>query len=232
MKNFIKTKTPFIIVCLGFVLFNMLYFVTTNLPNANASKWIGYAFITISFIVMGAIALLLNLKSKNTMTTIWPLMYATVGYFAVSFLVNSILMIVNGDGKKGPLVLNFIIIILYAVVFLISFKSFSRVADNTAVREARVAQLRELSVKVNALTFLAKDEEVKKAILKLKEDIDYSSSAGTAATASYEKQLEDYVITIQTLLAANGDPAAVLEAVSTMANILKVRNQMLMVTRH
>lgn len=231
MKNFIKSKTPFLIVCLGFVLFNMLYFVTTNLPNANASKWIGYAFITLSFIVMGAIALLLNLKSKNAMTTIWPLMYATVGYFAVSFFVNSILMIVNGDGKKGPLVLNFIILILYAVVFLVSFKSFSRVADNTAVREERVAKLRELSVKVNALTFLTKDEEIKKAILKVKEDIDYSSSAGTAATATYEQQLEDCVVTIQTLLGANCDTAAVLEAVTSMANILKIRNQILMGSR-
>ena len=70
MKNFIKSKTPFIIILLGFVLFNMLYFVTTNLPNANASKWIGYAFITLSFIVMGSISLFLTLKSKNTMTTI------------------------------------------------------------------------------------------------------------------------------------------------------------------
>ena len=231
MKNFIKTKTPFIIVSIVFALFLMLFFVTTNLKEANAGKWAVFAFITISFIIMGAVSLLLNLKSKNTMTTIWPLMYATVGYFALSFIVNSIFMIVNGEGCVAAIVINIIILALFAIVYLISYKSFSRVADNTERREARMAELRELSIKVNALTFLAKDEEVKAAIKKLKEDIDYSSSAGTAATASYEKQLEDYVVTIQTLLAANGDPQSVLNAVETMANILKVRNQMLMVTR-
>ena len=232
MKNFLKTKTPFVIVCLVFALFVGLFFVFTDLDKANAGKWVGFSFTVLAFVIAGSFAFFFQLKSKNTMTAMWAPIYATAGYFAVTFLVNFIVMLVNSKSWKGAVVLNIIILVLYAIVFLVSYKSFSRVADNTAVREARMASLRELSIKVNALTFLAKDESVKRAIKTLKEDIDYSSSAGTSATASYEQQLEDYVVTIQSVLTSPAyTEEAALEAIANMANILKVRNQLLMATR-
>ncbi len=228
MKNFIKTKVPFIILCLVFALFNLLFFVLADLPLLNVGAWLGFGFICLAFILVGIFSLGFKLKSKSTMTTIWPMFYVCAGYLAVSLIANIIFMAVNPLNATACAVVNAIILVIAVALFLIAYKSFSRVSDNTEKRETRVVALREMSVKVNALNFLAQDDDVKKVIKKLKEDLDYSTSAGNAASASYEEKFADQIETINTLLIAKADKEAVLEALDVAANLLKVRNQMIM----
>lgn len=231
MSNFIKTKTPLLIVCLIFLLFNILFFVCVPLQDGKAGVWIGYSFIVVSFLIFGGLAGFFHLKSKNTLTTIWPLMYSTSGYFVLSLILNIILIIVNSENVTVGIVLNVVLLIFYAIAFLISFKSFLRVSDNTERREARVNELRSTEIKVNSLSFLTSDTEIKQAILKFKENVSYSSSAKTEEMEEYDQQLDEAIETIKQLLTTECGKDSILKAIEKAEQILKVRNQTLMVSR-
>lgn len=231
MQKFLKSKTPLLIVVLLCVLFNLIFFVSVPYDKAKATLWIGYAFIMLSFLILGGVAGFFKLKSKNTMTTIWPLMCTLTGYFAVSFVLNFILMLVNSEEVKAALVLNFVVLILAAIIFVIALRSFSRVSENTEKREKRVRELRTTVIKIGSLVYLSKNDEVTKAINKLKQNASYSSSAGTPETEEYEQQLDAQIEIIRQLLNNNADKADVLQAIKEAESILKTRNQMLLATR-
>ncbi len=233
--KFIKSKVPFLITVALFALFNIIFltvvFTAIEASEQVASFWISYAFIDVAFILVALFSFFFRLKSKNTMTTVVPFLVSIGGYLLLTLIVNAIMMAFKA-AVYWPIIVNAILIIICAVVVLICYKSFSRVADNTEKMQKRVTELRATAVKANSLTFLAKDDEVKAALRKFKQNIDYSSPAGTPATAEYEAQLDEAIQTIQSLLEANAEKESVLEAIQAAENTLKMRNQMLMASRN
>ncbi len=233
MKNFIKTKVPFIIVCLAFILFVGLFFVISGdkLDTFNTSLWLGFAFICLAFILIGVFTFTFKLKSKSTMTTIWPMFYVLGGYLLITLIANIIFMAINSPERGATIassVINAIIIIVAIALFLLAYKSFSRVSDNTEKREKRVAALREMYVRVNGLSSLTTDSDIRTIIGKLAERVRYSTSAGTPASAPYEEQFAAQIETINTLLLTKADKQEVLEALKIAVNLLTTRNQMLL----
>jgi archaellum component FlaF (FlaF/FlaG flagellin family) len=170
-----------------------------------------------------------KLKSDTTMTTLVAVLYLAIGYFAVAFILNLILMLVNGEKATAGIILNVIVLILFAAIFVILYRSFSRVQDNTAAREKRMRELRMTGVKVSGLTYLTTDQEIIAAIRKFKDDIDNSSSRGNENTQAIEEQLDQQIDIIRTLLTNGADNEAVLRALRGAEGLLKQRNQLLII---
>ena len=229
MSKFFKTKTPLILVMILFALFNVIFWVCVNPKEANATVWVGYAFLTLAIIILGAMTFLFKLKSDTTLTTLAAVVYLAVAYFGVAFLLNLILMLVNGEKATAGIVLNVILLLIFAAAFVILYKSFSRVQDNTAAREKRMRELRLTSVKVSGLTYLTTDPEIIAAIRKFKDDIDNSSSRGNESTQVVEEQLDQQIDVIRTLLTNGADNEAVLRALRGAEGLLKQRNQLLII---
>ena len=229
MSKFFKTKTPLILVALLLVLFNVIFWVSVKPAEANATVWVGYAFLTLAIIILGAMTFIFKLKSDTTMTTLVAVLYLAMGYFAVAFILNLILMLVNGEKATAGIILNVIVLILFAAIFVILYRSFSRVQDNTAAREKRMRELRMTSVKVSGLTYLTTDQEIIAAIRKFKDDIDNSSSRGNENTQAIEEQLDQQIDIIRTLLTNGADNEAVLRALRGAEGLLKQRNQLLII---
>ena len=229
MSKFFKTKTPLILVALLLVLFNVIFWVSVKPAEANATVWVGYAFLTLAIIILGAMTFIFKLKSDTTMTTLVAVLYLAIGYFAVAFILNLILMLVNGEKATAGIILNVIVLILFIAVFVILYRSFSRVQDNTAAREKRMRELRMTSVKVSGLTYLTTDQEIIAAIRKFKDDIDNSSSRGNENTQAIEEQLDQQIDIIRTLLTNGADNEAVLRALRGAEGLLKQRNQLLII---
>lgn len=229
MSKFFKTKTPLILVALLLVLFNVIFWVSVKPAEANATVWVGYAFLTLAIIILGAMTFIFKLKSDTTMTTLVAVLYLAIGYFAVAFILNLILMLVNGEKATAGIILNVIVLILFAAIFVILYRSFSRVQDNTAAREKRMRELRMTSVKVSGLTYLTTDQEIIAAIRKFKDDIDNSSSRGNENTQAIEEQLDQQIDIIRTLLTNGADNEAVLRALRGAEGLLKQRNQLLII---
>ena len=229
MSKFFKTKTPLILVALLLVLFNVIFWVLVKPAEANATVWVGYAFLTLAIIILGAMTFIFKLKSDTTMTTLVAVLYLAMGYFAVAFILNLILMLVNGEKATAGIILNVIVLILFAAIFVILYRSFSRVQDNTAAREKRMRELRMTGVKVSGLTYLTTDQEIIAAIRKFKDDIDNSSSRGNENTQAIEEQLDQQIDIIRTLLTNGADNEAVLRALRGAEGLLKQRNQLLII---
>lgn len=229
MSKFFKTKTPLILVALLLVLFNVIFWVLVKPAEANATVWVGYAFLTLAIIILGAMTFIFKLKSDTTMTTLVAVLYLAMGYFAVAFILNLILMLVNGEKATAGIILNVIVLILFIAVFVILYRSFSRVQDNTAAREKRMRELRMTGVKVSGLTYLTTDQEIIAAIRKFKDDIDNSSSRGNENTQAIEEQLDQQIDIIRTLLTNGADNEAVLRALRGAEGLLKQRNQLLII---
>lgn len=229
MSKFFKTKTPLILVALLLVLFNVIFWVLVKPAEANATVWVGYAFLTLAIIILGAMTFIFKLKSDSTMTTLVAVLYLAIGYFAVAFILNLILMLVNGEKATAGIILNVIVLILFAAIFVILYRSFSRVQDNTAAREKRMRELRMTGVKVSGLTYLTTDQEIIAAIRKFKDDIDNSSSRGNENTQAIEEQLDQQIDIIRTLLTNGADNEAVLRALRGAEGLLKQRNQLLII---
>ena len=229
MSKFFKTKTPLILVALLLVLFNVIFWVSVKPAEANATVWVGYAFLTLAIIILGAMTFIFKLKSDTTMTTLVAVLYLAIGYFAVAFILNLILMLVNGEKATAGIILNVIVLILFAAIFVILYRSFSRVQDNTAAREKRMRELRMTGVKVSGLTYLTTDQEIIAAIRKFKDNIDNSSSRGNENTQAIEEQLDQQIDIIRTLLTNGADNEAVLRALRGAEGLLKQRNQLLII---
>ena len=229
MSKFFKTKTPLILVMILFALFNVIFWVCVNPKEAHATVWVGYAFLTLAIIILGAMTFLFKLKSDTTLTTLAAVLYLAVAYFIVAFLLNLILMLVNGEKATAGIVLNVILLLIFAAAFVILYKSFSRVQDNTAAREKRMRELRLTGVKVSGLTYLTTDPEIIAAIRKFKDDIDNSSSRGNESTQVVEEQLDQQIDIIRTLLTNGADNEAVLRALRGAEGLLKQRNQLLII---
>lgn len=229
MSKFFKTKTPLILVALLLILFNVIFWVSVKPAEANATVWVGYAFLTLAIIILGAMTFIFKLKSDTTMTTLVAVLYLAMGYFAVAFILNLILMLVNGEKATAGIILNVIVLILFAAIFVILYRSFSRVQDNTAAREKRMRELRMTGVKVSGLTYLTTDQEIIAAIRKFKDDIDNSSSRGNENTQAIEEQLDQQIDIIRTLLTNGADNEAVLRALRGAEGLLKQRNQLLII---
>ncbi len=226
MKNFLKSKVTLIVIGLLFILFNVLFFVLVDYNKAKTALYLAYGFIDLAFVLVGLFAGFMKFKSNSTITAIIPTAYITLCYFVVALVMNIIIMAINPQKVTATILLNVVVLIFALIAFVLGIKMFTRVSDNTAAREARVVNWREISVKVNALTYLTKDEDVIAAIRKIKEDVDYSTSAGNDASKSYEESFVDQIETVSTLLTAKADKEAVLDALDTAANLLKTRNQM------
>ena len=229
MSKFFKTKTPLILVMILFALFNVIFWVCVNPKEAHATVWVGYAFLMLAIIILGAMTFLFKLKSDTTLTTLAAVLYLAVAYFGVAFLLNLILMFFNSEKATAGIVLNVILLLIFAAAFVILYKSFSRVQDNTAAREKRMRELRLTSVKVSGLTYLTTDPEIIAAIRKFKDDIDNSSSRGNESTQVVEEQLDQQIDVIRTLLTNGADNEAVLRALRGAEGLLKQRNQLLII---
>lgn len=235
MKKFFSTKIPFIILLIAFAVFNILFFViagsTHALQGQCAGLWISFVFLELSFVAVGCVALFVNLKSKSAMTALIPLLYVCGGYLGISVLANAILMAVSRRHWQAPVIVNVLLIGLAAALFVVAYRAFSRVRDNTEHQKAKVQELRQTAIKVNSLVYLAKDEDVKKAIRQLKEDLDYSSPMSGPECAEYEQQLAEMIDTLKVMLTSNGEKESILAAVEEAEGLLRVRNQTLMAAR-
>ena len=232
MKKFLTSRVPLLLVIISLALFNVVFWaiVGKHIDALHIGLWIAYGFLTTAFVVVGAVTFI-PVKNKNTIASFSLIFIVTTAFLGLSLLINIIVMAVNSDDFVWPLVLNAIVLFVYMAAMLIAYKHLSRVDDNTVARETRMRDWRTVSINVTGLFNLTDDAEVLAALKKFREDIDCSSTASSEATKETEKELDEQIITIKSLLKAGSDKETVLKAIRVAGGILKTRNQLLMTMR-
>ena len=232
MKKLITTRVPLLIVIIACAIFNVVFWpiTATHLDAVKAGQWVGYAFIMVAFAITAALTFI-PLRSKNNFTSTLPVFFSVVGYFAIAFIFNLIVVFIPNKEIVYVFVVNGVLLLIFLALLIVSYKSFSRTEDNTARREARMKQFRLYAVEVGSAKDAAQDEEVKGLLKKLQEDIGFSSPASNANTVEKEVEFAEKIQQINELVNKGADKEEILKAINDANRILKVRNQILMATK-
>ena len=232
MKKFITTKTTLIIVGLVTLLFNIIFWaiVGTSLGEGHkmgATLWISYAFVMVAFLAAASVTFV-RPKTKNASIALIPFFYATVAYMGVALVINAIFMFINTSNKAGwiiDLVINSIIIVIFAIVLVLAYKHFSRVDDLLEKKHERVERHFDLSGKVSSLIALAEQADVKAALVDFRRSLNFSSSASNEKTAEADQKLADELDNLEILIKSNASVEEQLRAVKFAKVALDERNR-------
>ena len=167
-------------------------------------------------------------KTKNASIALIPFFYATLGYMAVTLILNIIFMAINTNKEVGwifDLVLNAIAIIFFAIVLVLAYKHFSRVDDLLEKKHERVEKHFDLSGKVSSLLSLAEHDEVKAALVDFRRSLNFSSSASNEKTAEADQKLAEELDNLEIMIKSNASVEEQLRAVKFAKVALDERNR-------
>lgn len=107
-----------ILLSLFLVLFNAMFFLLGAHEGANASRWISYGAIHLSYLMMVFSPLIVR-AAKSDKVFGFPLTTVSMGYFCIEFIVGLIFILFNPEGWKAAFLVQLILFVLYAACALI-----------------------------------------------------------------------------------------------------------------
>ena len=113
-----KRALIIILLSLFLVLFNVMFFLLGGHDGANASCWISYGAIHLSYLLMVFSPLIVRgLKSDKIFGV--PLTAVSTGYFCLEFVIGLIFILFNPEVWKTAFLIQLILFVVYAALALI-----------------------------------------------------------------------------------------------------------------
>ena len=124
-------------------------------------------------------------------------------------------MIVFTERKnKLMLIMNGLVLIAYVAILMASNNATNRANRQTQEITQRIIPIAIYSNKIGSMISLAKSESIKKALLDLKKQVDYSTNLSQSATAETEDLFEMELNQIQEFLIQNVDESEIMDAIT------------------
>ena len=151
--------------------------------------------------------------------------YYTVLYLAVTLILNTVLMFLHMGGLSLVLLLlNAGLTVGYVIVLLYSEKDTYRITAQVARTEQKLVSTGIIAQKLGMLISATEDSEIKKQLLKLKENVDYSSNISTSVTYDSEQKMILLLDDILQLTTENSDPAIIKDKIRQAEVTWKTRS--------
>lgn len=184
-----KNKTPYIVIVILFVLFNVIAFV---IPTAKTSVfWIGYIFTVIAFAVQAyvwyaTIGKKQDLKSKLLGSSVT---YISAVYLAVQFVAFLIFMFVP-SAPNWCAILVCVLILSVSAVCMITTNAGTEMIIATENKVAVKRQfIKDLQIEVETLAESEIDAEIKQKLSELAKKIRLSDPMSDASLSELENEL-------------------------------------------
>ncbi len=161
----------FLICGILFIIATIIIFVIANDNGMNSYKWIGLTFmLCVEFILFGGLILIEMLANKSEqIITRAGNGTVLVIYFAVSFLVS--LVFLNMQNTKIFLIIQIILLVMLVILETVLIVAGKSIYNNNKKVLEGVSTVKEM---INSLDTINVDENYKKQIDKIKEDLKYS----------------------------------------------------------
>lgn len=226
MDIFRKLKSSIYIHAINFVVYNVLFFAIP-FPK-NSAVWIGYFFTLCSFAVSYWSFLWAFQKKGDLESRVYGFPVFRVGLtYLISQLIFGFMIDLLGCVIRIP---NWIVLIV-SVIFL-AYALIGMIATDST-RDVIEKQQEDLTVQTEKLTYFhldisrladkAIDEEVKKEITKLAEDVRFSDPVSSEALKEIEERLEIEVERLEKML--RGSKEECLLQITSLSNMLADRNR-------
>ena len=204
-----------------FVLFNMIAFVSPGwiwFEKYDASFWIGYAFITVTFFGQLPCAWF-ALKEENTSKLFYKVSLITTSYtgLVVTFVIGGLCMLISPlPYWVGTIACSIVLAanILAVMKAAVAMEEVQKIDEKI---KGQTSFIKMLTVDAESLIAKAKNETIKAECRKVYEAIRYSDSMSNSALASVESE-----ITIKFAKLSEGVADDNVEATSSLANDLLI----------
>lgn len=192
-----KNKTPYIVIAILFVIYNVIAFV---IPTTKTSAfWICYAFTVISFAVQAyvwyaTIGKKQDLKSKLLGSSVT---YISAVYLAIQFVAFLIFMFVS-SAPNWCAILVCVMILGISAVCMITTNAGTEMITATENKVAVKRQfIKDLQIEVEMLAESETDGEIKAKLTELAKKIRFSDPMSDATLASLEEELSAKIASIK-----------------------------------
>ncbi|MBQ3138641.1 MAG: hypothetical protein IJN11_10985 [Oscillospiraceae bacterium] len=207
-----KNKTPYIVIAILFVLFNVIAFA---IPTEKASVfWIGYVFTMIAFAVVGLVWYLTigkkqDLKSKLLGSSV---AYISAVYLAVQFVAFLVFLFVS-SAPNWCAVLVCVAILGISAICMITTNAGTEMITATENKVAVKRQfIKDLQIEVEMLAEIETDAEIKQKLTELSKKIRLSDPMSDPSLSELEDELSAKVAAIEN----SNDRSAAIKNAETM----------------
>lgn len=192
-----KNKTPYIVIAILFVLFNVFAFVIPT--DKTAAFWIGYVFTVIAFAVQAyvwyvTIGKKQDLKSKLLGSSVT---YISAVYLVIQFVAFLIFMFVS-SAPNWCAILVCVMILGTSAVCMITTNAGTEMITATENKVAVKRQfIKDLQIKVEMLIETETDSEIKLKLTELAKKIRLSDPMSDPSLLELENELSDKIAVIE-----------------------------------
>lgn len=221
-----KISLSVIIEALICVVWCAIVLIFAKYDQAGFYFWGGFGFGLFAFILVAVVLVFFNAKGTRDTTeaSALPLYFSGI-YLLATIVTNSYFTAkIAGDNNRVLVILNLVFMVAYISAILYANSYIAGLADATKEVASKIRPITDISKKLGSVVSSAKDDEVKKALLKLKEKVDFSSNLTSDATKDVENIFYLQLGQIQNMIVENRDKSEILSLINEADTNWNARN--------
>lgn len=203
-----KKSVLWIILDLVFlIVFNTVFFVAGGFEHP-ASVWLSYGFIHFAYLMVIATPFLIR-KSSSAAVFGFSLYSISSTYFLIEFAVGLIFIFLRQESVKAALIVQVIIVGIYAVILISHLLDNESTADSIERREEEVSYIKTAASRVKALIGKLDNKKANKEVEKVY-DLLHSSPTRTISSAhSLEMEIKNKISELEGAVAAKDNDVVI-----------------------
>lgn len=203
-----KKSVLWIILDLVFlIVFNTVFFVAGGFEHP-ASVWLSYGFIHFAYLMVIATPFLIR-KSSSAAVFGFSLYSISSTYFLIEFAVGLIFIFLRQESVKAALIVQIIIVGIYAVILISHLLANESTADSIERREEEVSYIKTAVSRVKALIGKLDNKKANKEVEKVY-DLLHSSPTRTISSAhSLEMEIKNKISELEGAVAAKDNDVVI-----------------------
>ena len=203
----------------------IIFLIIFNGDMNNSAFWISWSFTyPVSYLVSSFIIEFNGRIKKYEDITVIPALLAVLSYDLVSIIASFVMMFIPSISYKIVLIVHVCIVILYAIIEAIIMIGMHYINRNDTAQKAKVFYIRDLENDVNMIKDSTSDEELKKKLTKLAEDIRFSDPMSCESLERAEEELKELVFRLNEHV-LNNETEEIEQTLKDISLKLKYRNQ-------
>lgn len=225
-KNLLLTSLIYGIL---FVVFNVLVFVIFK--NRTDVFWMSYSFMTLAIIVQ-LVCMLLSFKNADLEAVFFGIPLASLGifYLIAELAVGTIFMCFQQIGTTIPLVIQVLILAIFAITAIIALMARDTVQEIGNTVKEKVVRLKSVRADVEILFEGCTEPELKNRLRKLLETIRYSDPMTNDAIVDVEERIQQKVLELR-IYCENSEVEEAKKTCSALELLYVERNKKLLISK-
>ena len=225
-KNLIMTGLIYAIL-IG--VYNLLVFVIFK--NHTSVFWISYGFAMIAFGVQ-VVSMFLSLRKMDVESVFFgiPLVSFSLYYLIAELCISTVFMIFQDVDTTLPLVIQILILAIYAVIAIITLMARDTVQEIGENVKQKVVQLKSVRVDIDMLYESCSDPELKAKLRKLSDTVKFSDPMTIEAISDVEQRIQQKVSELR-IYCENNEVEEAKKTCSAMELLYLERNKKLLISK-